>query len=170
VGESAEPHQDREASCKVITRWTKSAVNDDLSGIIDLSESSIWQSGCFRVARIRALTLALQERLPRFRTHSVAEANYALAQYQGPAGLRDGSGRSSRRLGEAIQVLAWLTETRATQERGAHPEFTVDQMIERDAGSRDVAAGLRSGDLDPEPFPLSVEHAAQKAPRRPQSR
>ena len=65
-------------------------------------------------------------------------------------------------LGEVIQVLARLTETRATQERGADPEFTVDEMIERDAGSRDVAAGLRSGELDPEPFALSVEHAAQK--------
>jgi hypothetical protein len=35
-------------------------------------------------------------------------------------------------------------------------------MIERDTGRRDVAAGVGSGELDPAPFPLGVEHAAEK--------
>src|SRR5580704_6259307 len=63
---------------------------------------------------------------------------------------------------EVIQMLARLAETRAAHEHGADPEFTVDEMIEWDTGRRDIAAGVGGDELDPEPFPLSVEHAAEK--------
>ena len=59
-------------------------------------------------------------------------------------------------------MLARLAETRAAHEHRADPEFTVDEMIERDTGRRDVAAGVGSGELDPKPFPLGVPHAAQE--------
>ncbi len=59
-------------------------------------------------------------------------------------------------------MFARLAETRAAHKHGAAPEFTVDEMIERDTGRRDVAAGVGSGELDPAPFPLGVEHAAEK--------
>jgi len=59
-------------------------------------------------------------------------------------------------------MLARLAEARAAHEHRADPEFTVDEMIERDTGRRDVAAGVGSGDLDPKPFPLGVPHAAQE--------
>ena len=59
-------------------------------------------------------------------------------------------------------MLARLAETRAAHEHGAKPEFTVDEMIEGDTGRCDVAAGTRSGEFDPEPFPLSIVHAAEK--------
>jgi len=63
---------------------------------------------------------------------------------------------------EVVQMLARLAETRAAHKHGADPEFTVDEMIERDTGRRDVVAGVGSGELDPAPFPLGVEHAAEK--------
>src|SRR5580692_7217640 len=61
-------------------------------------------------------------------------------------------------------MLARLAETRAAHEHGANPEITIDEVIERDTGGRDVAAGVRSGELDPGPFPLGIEHAAGKRP------
>ena len=64
-------------------------------------------------------------------------------------------------LREFVQVLARLAETRAAHEHGADPEFAVDEMIERDT-RRDVAAGVRSGELDSGTFPLGIEHAVEK--------
>jgi hypothetical protein len=43
-------------------------------------------------------------------------------------------------LREVVQVFARLAETCAAHEHGADPEFTVDEMIERDTGRHDVAA------------------------------
>jgi len=60
-------------------------------------------------------------------------------------------------------MLTWFAETRAPHEHGADAEFTVDEVIERDTGRRDVAAGVGSGKLDPAPFSLGVEHAAKNA-------
>src|SRR5207247_8811912 len=50
-------------------------------------------------------------------------------------------------LRELLEVLAGLAESRADQEHRTHPELTTDQVVERHAGRRDVAAGLRRGEL-----------------------
>src|SRR5580693_6858352 len=63
---------------------------------------------------------------------------------------------------EVVQMLARLAETRAAHEHRADPEFTVDEMVERDTGRRDVAAGVGSGELDPTPFSLGVQYPAEE--------
>jgi hypothetical protein len=64
---------------------------------------------------------------------------------------------------EVVQMLARLAETRAAHEHGADPEFTVDEMIERDTGRRDVVAGVGSGELDPAPFPSALSTPPKSA-------
>src|SRR6267378_7509230 len=65
-------------------------------------------------------------------------------------------------LREVVQMFARLAQTCAAHEYGADPKFMVDKMIERDTRRRDVAAGVGGGELDSEPFPLGVEHAAEE--------
>src|SRR5207245_10484892 len=59
-------------------------------------------------------------------------------------------------LRELLEVLAGLAESRANQEHRTHPELMTDQVVERHAGRRDVAAGLRRGQLGGEPAPCGV--------------
>jgi len=65
-------------------------------------------------------------------------------------------------LRELLEVLAGLAESRADQEHRTHPELMTDQVVERHAGRRDVAAGLRRGELDAEPAPFGVLHPVEE--------
>src|ERR1700730_1019459 len=65
-------------------------------------------------------------------------------------------------LREIVQMLARLAETRAPHEHRADPKFTADEMIERDTGRRDVAAGIRRGGPDTELPPRGVGHAGEE--------
>src|SRR2546428_3925122 len=48
-------------------------------------------------------------------------------------------------LREVLEVLAGLAEPRADHAHRAHPELAIDQVVERNAGRCDVAAGVRRG-------------------------
>ena len=63
---------------------------------------------------------------------------------------------------KVFQMLAWLTETRAVHEHGSDQKFTVDEMIERNPGRRDVTAAVPGGELDPEAFSRGVEHPGEE--------
>src|SRR3989441_5143835 len=54
-------------------------------------------------------------------------------------------------LREVLEVLAGLAEPRADHAHRAHPELAIDQVVERNAGRCDVAAGLSPGGVDPAP-------------------
>src|SRR5260370_42624323 len=53
-------------------------------------------------------------------------------------------------LGEALEVLARLAEARADHEDGPYPELAVHEVVERNAGGRDVPSGLGRRELDAE--------------------
>lgn len=65
-------------------------------------------------------------------------------------------------LREVVQMLARFAETCAAHENRADSKFAVNKMIERDTARRDVAAGIRSGEFDPEPLPRSIDYAAEE--------
>jgi hypothetical protein len=70
-------------------------------------------------------------------------------------------------LREVVQMLARLAETRAAHEHGADPKFTVDEMIERDTGRRDVAAGVASASLIPNRSPSAFRTLPKSASTAP---
>src|SRR3989475_10046020 len=75
-------------------------------------------------------------------------------------------------LREVLEVLAGLAEPRADHAHRAHPELAIDQVVERNAGRCDVAAGLSHGGLDPQPgAPRGLGAAAERrGPPRPAPR
>src|SRR3989441_1582870 len=70
-------------------------------------------------------------------------------------------------LRELLEVLAGLAESRADQEHRTHPELTTDQVVERHAGRRDVAAGPRPGGGGSAPAPLRALPPAPESRDRP---
>jgi hypothetical protein len=70
-------------------------------------------------------------------------------------------------LGEALEVLARLAETRADHEDGPYPELAVHEVVERNAGGRDVPSGLGRRELDAEAVALGVLDAVEERPPRP---
>src|SRR2546428_14014491 len=57
-------------------------------------------------------------------------------------------------LREVLEVLAGLAEPRADHAHRAHPELAIDQVVERNAGRCDVAAGVPGGEVYPPPAGL----------------
>src|SRR2546427_4859463 len=70
-------------------------------------------------------------------------------------------------LREVLEVLAGLAEPRADHAHRAHPELAIDQVVERNAGRCDVAAGLRPGGGDPPPVGPRRLGAAAERPAPP---
>src|SRR5215469_7879726 len=85
-----------------------------------------------------------------FRAHNVAYADDTFTQYKGAQASAMDQAAHHARSCEVVQMLARLAETRAAHEHGSDPEFTIDQMIERDTGGHDVAARVGSSELDSE--------------------
>ena len=65
-------------------------------------------------------------------------------------------------LREILQVLARLTKARATHDHGSDDKLPLYQVIKGDTRGCDITAGVRGGELDPEPLPRGVEHAERK--------
>jgi hypothetical protein len=96
-----------------------------------------------------------------FRANGVADVDDAFAQDLSPQTSGVVQTAHDAMLREFLQILARLAKARAAHEHRTNAKFTVDEMIERDTGRRDVAASVSSGELYPGPFPLGVEHTAE---------
>ena len=98
-----------------------------------------------------------------FRTHNVAYADDTFTQYKGAQTSAMDQAAHHARSCEVVQMLARLAETRAAHEQGSDPEFTIDQMIERDTGGRDVAARVGSSELIPKRSPAALRTPPKSA-------
>src|SRR5438046_1773332 len=96
------------------------------------------------------------------RVDQIAHADHALGKDPRAQPAPVDEARHDALLREVLEVLAGLAEPRADHAHRAHPELAIDQVVERNAGRCDVAAGLRGGELDPEPVALGVLDAVEE--------
>src|SRR3989442_15255959 len=85
------------------------------------------------------------------RVDQIAHADHALGKDPRAQPAPVDEARHDALLREVLEVPAGLAEPRADHAHRAHPEFAIDQMVERNAGRCDVAAGCRHPELDTQP-------------------
>src|SRR2546430_5938609 len=101
------------------------------------------------------------------RVDQIAHADHALGKDPRAQPAPVDEARHDALLREVLEVLAGLAEPRADQAHRAHPELAIDQVVERNAGRCDVAAGLPGGGRDPQPRAPPALGAVAEAPRPP---
>src|SRR2546427_3644117 len=81
----------------------------------------------------------------------IAHSDHALGKDPRAQPTRVDEARHDALLREVLEVLAGLAEPRADHAHRAHPELAIDQVVERNAGRCDVAAGPHPRGLYPQP-------------------
>src|SRR2546429_920469 len=76
------------------------------------------------------------------RVDQIAHSDHALGKDPRAQPTPVDEARHDALLREVLEVLAGLAEPRADHTHRAHPEFAIDQVVERNAGRCDVAAGV----------------------------
>src|SRR2546426_2170031 len=85
------------------------------------------------------------------RVDQIAHSDHALGKDPRAQPPPVDEARHDALLREVLEVLAGLAEPRADHAHRAHPELAIDQVVERNAGRCDVAAGVRGGEAAPPP-------------------
>src|SRR2546428_2096226 len=101
------------------------------------------------------------------RVDRIAHADQALGKDPRAQPAPVDEARHDALLREFLEVLAGLAEPRADHTHRAHPEFAIDQVVERNAGRCDVAAVLMRRGRDPQPPAPPVLDAVEERPRPP---
>src|SRR2546427_1443463 len=101
------------------------------------------------------------------RVDQIAHSDHALGKDPRAQPTPVDEARHDALLREVLEVLAGLAEPRADHAHRAHPELAIDQVVERNAGRCDVAAGSNHGGGDPPPGAPRGLGAARKSPPPP---
>src|SRR3989449_8474780 len=97
------------------------------------------------------------------RVDQIAPADHALGKDPRAQPAPVDEARHDALLREVLEVLAGLAEPRADHAHRAHPELAIDQVVERNAGRCDVAAGLHPRERDSQPgAPRRLDGAAKR--------
>src|SRR2546430_16042153 len=101
------------------------------------------------------------------RVDQIAHSDHALGKDPRAQPAPVDEARHDALLREVLEVLAGLAEPRADHAHRAHPELAIDQVVERNAGRCDVAAGLHPRGLDPPPAAPRGLGAVEERRHRP---
>src|SRR2546427_4905115 len=100
------------------------------------------------------------------RVDQIAHSDHALGKDPRAQPTPVDEARHDALLREVLEVLAGLAEPRADHAHRAHPELAIDQVVERNAGRCDVAAGLSRGGGDPQPgAPRALDAVGERRDR-----
>src|SRR2546429_2288807 len=100
------------------------------------------------------------------RVDQIAHSDHALGKDPRAQPPPVDEARHDALLREVLEVLAGLAEPRADHAHRAHPELAIDQVVERNAGRCDVAAGVRGGGGAARPGGPGVLGAAETSTAR----